>query len=293
MPVPAAFPLHALGALLLDIVANSARAALGTAVLVLRLAAYKLLGGSEDFRHAPALAPPPRRHQSRPHTLTAQSAPTARDCSRGCTFYEGYVTHFRQQPVRHSFRYKARRSPLPQPSTSSAPVLAPDRSSAPPGGTRGPVAELGDPPARAARRCVTLLWTWTTSPSGSADNTCARASHATRAAPRAPPSANRRPPSSPPLRPLRRGAPCGLRAQPDCLSAEQARELAGTRGAVRLLSYPPSMGYQQNPISIYYCYSAPSGATGRRRRAPCAPASEMRRCGAAPTCTHRERDGAE
>ena len=54
--------------------------------------------------------------------------------------------------------------------------------------------------------------------------------------------------------------------QPDCLSAAQARALAGTDGAVRLLTYAPSCGYEQNPISVYYCYpaAAPPGAPPHR-----------------------------
>ena len=39
--------------------------------------------------------------------------------------------------------------------------------------------------------------------------------------------------------------------QPDCLTAAEARALAGTDGAVQLLTYAPSCGYEQNPISVY------------------------------------------
>ena len=45
--------------------------------------------------------------------------------------------------------------------------------------------------------------------------------------------------------------------QPDCLTADEARSLACTSGSVRLLTYVPSAGYEQNPISVYYCYDAP------------------------------------
>ncbi|GAA0163816.1 hypothetical protein LIER_19593 [Lithospermum erythrorhizon] len=38
------------------------------------------------------------------------------------------------------------------------------------------------------------------------------------------------------------------------LSASQARLFAGTNGPVFLLSIPPSVGYEQNPLSVYYCY---------------------------------------
>lgn len=41
----------------------------------------------------------------------------------------------------------------------------------------------------------------------------------------------------------------------DTMSAGVARRLAGTPGAVRLLTHPPAAGYHQNPISVYYCYA--------------------------------------
>ncbi|WCJ27417.1 hypothetical protein M5689_009163 [Euphorbia peplus] len=40
----------------------------------------------------------------------------------------------------------------------------------------------------------------------------------------------------------------------DHLSADEARHLAGTNGPVLLLTIPPSVGYEQNPLSLYYCY---------------------------------------
>ena len=40
----------------------------------------------------------------------------------------------------------------------------------------------------------------------------------------------------------------------DTLTSDQARDLTGTSGPVRLLTHPPSAGYTQNPISVYYCY---------------------------------------
>lgn len=40
----------------------------------------------------------------------------------------------------------------------------------------------------------------------------------------------------------------------DTLTADQARELTGTSGPVRILTHPPAAGYTQNPISVYYCY---------------------------------------
>jgi DUF1365 family protein len=44
--------------------------------------------------------------------------------------------------------------------------------------------------------------------------------------------------------------------QGDHLTADEAREYAGTTGPVLLLTVPSSAGYHQNPISVYYCYSA-------------------------------------
>ncbi|KAI3796425.1 hypothetical protein L1987_39095 [Smallanthus sonchifolius] len=41
---------------------------------------------------------------------------------------------------------------------------------------------------------------------------------------------------------------------PDHLSPQQARDIAQTNGPVFLLTIPPSVGYEQNPLSLYYCY---------------------------------------
>ncbi|KAG2688992.1 hypothetical protein I3843_09G117700 [Carya illinoinensis] len=41
---------------------------------------------------------------------------------------------------------------------------------------------------------------------------------------------------------------------PDHLSANQARQVAASTGPVFLLTIPPSVGYEQNPLSLYYCY---------------------------------------
>lgn len=46
------------------------------------------------------------------------------------------------------------------------------------------------------------------------------------------------------------------RSKNENMSAAEARRLAGTTGRVRLLTHPPSAGYSQNPISVYYCYSS-------------------------------------
>ncbi|RLM84624.1 uncharacterized protein C2845_PM04G02690 [Panicum miliaceum] len=53
---------------------------------------------------------------------------------------------------------------------------------------------------------------------------------------------------------------------PDHLSADDARRIASTSGPVRLLTIPKSVGYEQNPLSIYYCYnSAGQGQDGELR----------------------------
>ncbi|XP_020588303.1 uncharacterized protein LOC110030085 [Phalaenopsis equestris] len=39
------------------------------------------------------------------------------------------------------------------------------------------------------------------------------------------------------------------------LSADRAREVAGTDGPVFLLTIPTSVGYNQNPLKVYYCYN--------------------------------------
>ncbi|XP_020095194.1 uncharacterized protein LOC109714881 isoform X1 [Ananas comosus] len=38
------------------------------------------------------------------------------------------------------------------------------------------------------------------------------------------------------------------------LHPDRAREVAGSNGPVYLLTIPESVGYEQNPLSIYYCY---------------------------------------
>jgi len=47
----------------------------------------------------------------------------------------------------------------------------------------------------------------------------------------------------------------------DTLTANEARSTAGTAGPVHLLTHPPSAGYTQNPISVYYCYGEKSTQT--------------------------------
>ncbi|KAM1350754.1 hypothetical protein ACFXTH_004604 [Malus domestica] len=41
---------------------------------------------------------------------------------------------------------------------------------------------------------------------------------------------------------------------PNHLSAKEARRIAGTDGRTLLLTIPQSVGYEQNPLSLYYCY---------------------------------------
>ncbi|KAI9198107.1 hypothetical protein LWI28_010271 [Acer negundo] len=45
-----------------------------------------------------------------------------------------------------------------------------------------------------------------------------------------------------------------LQPPPDHLSANEARRFAETNGPVFLLTIPHSVGYEQNPLSLYYCY---------------------------------------
>eukprot|EP00252_Welwitschia_mirabilis_P005063 TRINITY_DN1547_c0_g1_i3.p1 TRINITY_DN1547_c0_g1~~TRINITY_DN1547_c0_g1_i3.p1 ORF type:complete len:293 (+),score=42.87 TRINITY_DN1547_c0_g1_i3:74-952(+) len=40
------------------------------------------------------------------------------------------------------------------------------------------------------------------------------------------------------------------------MDAQQARIIAGTSGPVYLLTIPTNLGYEQNPLSVYYCYEA-------------------------------------
>ncbi|XP_027102328.1 uncharacterized protein [Coffea arabica] len=41
---------------------------------------------------------------------------------------------------------------------------------------------------------------------------------------------------------------------PDHFSADEARRISRTNGPIFLLTIPPSVGYEQNPLSVYYCY---------------------------------------
>ncbi|XP_071708877.1 uncharacterized protein [Rutidosis leptorrhynchoides] len=48
---------------------------------------------------------------------------------------------------------------------------------------------------------------------------------------------------------------------PDHLSPQQARDITQTNGPVFLLTIPPSVGYEQNPLSLYYCYDEQGSTT--------------------------------
>ncbi|XAR59349.1 hypothetical protein NMG60_11015155 [Bertholletia excelsa] len=50
------------------------------------------------------------------------------------------------------------------------------------------------------------------------------------------------------------------RAPSDHLSANQCRSIAQTNGPVFLLTIPSSVGYEQNPLSLYYCYEVEGSA---------------------------------
>ncbi|MED6184273.1 hypothetical protein PIB30_045907 [Stylosanthes scabra] len=49
------------------------------------------------------------------------------------------------------------------------------------------------------------------------------------------------------------------------LSAHQARQITHTNGPVLLLTIPPSVGYQQNPLSVYYCYHVQGTCTSLKK----------------------------
>ncbi|KAH6790206.1 DUF1365 family protein [Perilla frutescens var. frutescens] len=50
------------------------------------------------------------------------------------------------------------------------------------------------------------------------------------------------------------------RPPPNHLSADEARAISDTDGPVFLLTIPPSVGYEQNPLSLYYCYDVEGAA---------------------------------
>ncbi|KAL3524589.1 hypothetical protein ACH5RR_012961 [Cinchona calisaya] len=48
---------------------------------------------------------------------------------------------------------------------------------------------------------------------------------------------------------------------PNHFSADEARRLSKTNGPVLLLTIPPSVGYEQNPLCVYYCYDVEGSST--------------------------------
>ncbi|KAM6552073.1 hypothetical protein CsatB_001881 [Cannabis sativa] len=52
---------------------------------------------------------------------------------------------------------------------------------------------------------------------------------------------------------------------PNHLSADEARRVSATNGPVFLLTIPESVGYEQNPLSIYYCYDLEEGSAQNLR----------------------------
>ncbi|KAK2393891.1 hypothetical protein P8452_15810 [Trifolium repens] len=45
------------------------------------------------------------------------------------------------------------------------------------------------------------------------------------------------------------------------LSPDEARQITDTNGPILLLTIPPSVGYEQNPLSVYYCYDVEDSDT--------------------------------
>ncbi|MCI28649.1 hypothetical protein A2U01_0049851, partial [Trifolium medium] len=50
-------------------------------------------------------------------------------------------------------------------------------------------------------------------------------------------------------------------APPNHLSPDEARQITDTNGPILLLTIPLSVGYEQNPLSVYYCYDVEDSAT--------------------------------
>ncbi|XP_057433020.1 uncharacterized protein LOC130725847 [Lotus japonicus] len=50
-------------------------------------------------------------------------------------------------------------------------------------------------------------------------------------------------------------------APPGHISSDEARQLTDTDGPILLLTIPPSVGYEQNPLSVYYCYDVEGSST--------------------------------
>ncbi|XP_047165818.1 uncharacterized protein LOC124835014 [Vigna umbellata] len=58
---------------------------------------------------------------------------------------------------------------------------------------------------------------------------------------------------------------CASHAPHDHLSPDEARQITDTNGPIFLLTIPPSVGYEQNPLSVYYCYAV-EGSTKRLKK---------------------------
>lgn len=52
----------------------------------------------------------------------------------------------------------------------------------------------------------------------------------------------------------------------DTMTADEARAVTGSNGPVWLLTHPPSAGYVQNPISVYYCYCSSGDGNGAAKK---------------------------
>lgn len=49
------------------------------------------------------------------------------------------------------------------------------------------------------------------------------------------------------------------------MPADEVRRVTGTTGPVFLLTIPPSVGYEQNPLSVYYCYDLEGSTTALKK----------------------------
>ncbi|XP_022642707.1 uncharacterized protein LOC106774402 isoform X2 [Vigna radiata var. radiata] len=58
---------------------------------------------------------------------------------------------------------------------------------------------------------------------------------------------------------------CASHAPRDHISPDEARQITDTNGPIFLLTIPPSVGYEQNPLSVYYCYAV-EGSTKRLKK---------------------------
>ncbi|CAI9100149.1 OLC1v1037089C1 [Oldenlandia corymbosa var. corymbosa] len=52
---------------------------------------------------------------------------------------------------------------------------------------------------------------------------------------------------------------------PNHFSADEARQICETNGPVLLLTIPASVGYEQNPVSLFYCYDVEGSSTKLKR----------------------------